>query len=308
MIGRNRTFGQRGTVLLGVIVLAALLLIGTATIGVIYVRQLNQQRQILTHQFLETAFHGVFPGNERKVANNLFDDFGYSPAIPTTGGPPLNFHQLRALTSRGAIGSSDPNHVGVLQFSGTPTNTSFNAWNGPYWTGPVDGQNNPVDAWGRPMQLRYISTSTPAGWQVFSSGANGVAETGDSGTPSGDDQVFPTVPYPLPASNISVPGFSLQISVSALGPGNNHWISVFVTDATGTTQIPGPGGSLNYQMHSNGSGGKPSSGSWSQAVTVATPPGTVTVDIRDSGVSITGWPKTYTITAATPMPLSISLP
>jgi hypothetical protein len=64
----------------------------------------------------------------------------------------------------------------------------------------VDSANRPVDAWGRPLQLRYISTSTPPGWQVFSLGANGASQTGDTQIPGGDDLVYPVPPYVLPTS------------------------------------------------------------------------------------------------------------
>lgn len=195
-----RHLRQRGSVLLGVIILAALVLIGAATIGVIYVRQLNQQRQVQTQALVQTAFLGLFPGNLGKQAN-LFNDFGYRPV--TTGAP----YDLKLLVDFNALSDSYPAPA-VAKFSGTLSQTTFNAWNGPYWSGPVDDQNRPVDAWGKPLQLRYITTTTPPGWQVFSFGQNGVSETGDVGVPpaGSDDLVYPNPPYqiPAPASAVQV--------------------------------------------------------------------------------------------------------
>lgn len=287
--------------LLGVLVLVALMAVATASVGVLLLKQMDAQRQVETQGRLKTAFTGLFGGPSARGAS-MRKDFAYNPSVP--GSPPV-VGDLSAMVLRSAVGNTDAGNASVPQFDGTQI-PPVRFWNGPYWAGPRDSQNRPVDGWGRPLQLRYVSTASPAGWQVFSLGANGVSETGDSGIPAGDDQVFPIPPYAIPT--ISVPGFSLTISVSGLGPGNNHYISVFVTDANGTIQIPELiSGSYSYQMHSNGSG-KPSSGSWSQAISVATPPGTVTIDIRDGGTSVAGWPKTYTITATTPMPMSISLP
>lgn len=225
---------QSGAVLLGVVVLAAILLIGAATIGVIYLRQLDQQRKVENQMALERAFHGIFPGFRTKGAN-MFADFAYSPVSP--GAPPANFYDLKGLTTRTSVtGVTTP-----AAFTGAVSTTIpyINGWNGPYWTGSVDGQNRPVDSWGRPLQLRYISTTTPPGWQVFSLGANGSNETGDSGSPSGDDQVFPVPPYVLPVSGGTCPTPSVAISrTSGFSPAEN--ITVTLSWSGGTPQSQGP--------------------------------------------------------------------
>lgn len=288
------THRQRGGVLLGLIVLAALLLIGAASFGVLRVRQLNQQRQVQTQAYLEQAFHGLFPGNRRNVAN-MHADFGYTPS--SAGAP----YDLRALVDRARVTDSDSAHGSVPAYTGTQTTTTFNYWNGPYWTGPVDPSNYPLDAWGRRLQLRYISTTTPPGWQVFSLGINGVSETGDSGTPGGDDQVYPPAPYAVASTTVSVTGVSLSIDVSALGPGNNHWVDVYISDSTGTVHLS----PFNKQMHSNGSGGKPSSFSFSYAspIMVLTPPGTVTITVTDGGVTV--YSQTISLSTSTTMPIPV---
>ena len=211
---------ERGMVLLGVIVLAAIVLIGAATIGVIYVRQLNQTRQLQTQKQLETAFHGLFSGY-RKQAGNLNSDFAYSPTQPVASPPAyydsnnnMYYFDLKMLVDRTAVGTSDATHSTVAQFGGTPSGATFSAWNGPYWTGSVDVSNRPTDAWGRPIQLRYITTSIPMGWQVFSTGVNGLGETGDSPTPLGDDQVYPNQPYTPPVAAPSTGDITFSVRIT----------------------------------------------------------------------------------------------
>lgn len=300
----HRNFHQRGVVLLGVIILAALLLIGAATIGIIYVRQLNQQRQVQTQGYLETAFQGLFPGNLRRRAN-LYSDFGYDPNVKPV--PPLH-HDLKLLVDRGAIVNSDtvPAHANAAQWTGTSTATTatLNAWNGPYWNGPVDGQSRPVDGWGRALQLRYISTSTPPGWQVFSVGANGVSQTGDTATPSGDDQVFPATPYVPPvsaAATCSTPQITFSRG-SSYNPAED--ITLTITDGAGVVQVVGP-------LTVNNGGGN--------VVTftlAATTVGTITITATSSKAAPHPhdrgpWgPKTYSLTypACSPYTWDITVP
>lgn len=198
---------QRGGVLLVMVVLLAGVLLAAVVVGVLFARQLNQQRALETQRRLETAFRGLFPFQQRvgMAKANMWSDFGYRPTSP--GAPPANAYDLRGMTSMSAVRLSDAANDSTLptptltQFTGTVVAShlgNIGAWNGPYWQGPVDSQGRPLDAWGRPIQLRWISTSTPAGWQVFSPGANGVSETGNAATPSGDDQVHPRLPYVPP--------------------------------------------------------------------------------------------------------------
>jgi len=188
-----------------VMILVALVIIASAAAAPLFLRQLNRQRSVETQKRLETAFRGLFPGKQRKTANMWFD-FGYSPTSP--GAPPANWN-LSPMVLRSAVATSDATHAGVAQFTGS----NLPAWNGPYWQGSIDNQNRPVDAWGRPIQLRYISTSAPAGWQTYSLGANGISETGDTATPAGDDQVYPNPPYMPPTcvpNIIAGSGWQLQ--------------------------------------------------------------------------------------------------
>jgi hypothetical protein len=172
-------------VLLGVVILAAMVLIGAATIGVIYVRQLNQQRQIQTQVFIERAFHGLFPGNGRRNGASMYNDFGYSP---NPAGTP---YDLWCMVNRSDVGTSDLTNAGVLQFApGALVVPKPKFWNGPYWTGPVNAFNRPVDAWGRPLQLRFKNIP-PTGWQVFSWGLDGSPNTVD-------DLAYPNPPYAIP--------------------------------------------------------------------------------------------------------------
>jgi hypothetical protein len=292
-MGRARPLRQWGAVLLGVIILAALLLIGAATIGIIYVRQLNQQRQVQTRGHLETAFQGLFPGNLRKRAN-LNSDFGYDPNVKYV--PPLG-HDLRLLVDRARVVDSDTvtAHANVAQWSGTSTETTatLNAWNGPYWNGPVDGANRPVDGWGRPLQLRWISTSTPPGWQVFSVGANGVSETGDAATPSGDDQVFPASPYVVPVvstSTLLTCAPLVQVNYTTNGA---EQIRITVTDGAGAVYASG-------QQTVN----KNNSFSYSPTITSGTV--TIVVEKKPGGSWIEIYNVTSTMTTCTT--LTINLP
>lgn len=285
---------QKGMVLLAVIILAALVLLGAATFGVLYVRQLNQNRQIQTQRQLEVAFHGLFPGNERK-APNMNADFGYNPTNP--GAPPLNYYDLRAMVDLGQVSKSFPSPA-ISQLTGAmlvPGVRAPGAWNGPYWSGSVDGLNRPVDGWGRPMQLRYISTSIPPGWQVFSVGANGVSQTGDAATPSGDDQVFPVAPYKVPvvsAATCPSPKITFYRGTS-FNPAED--ITLTVTDGAGAVQTTAP-------LTVNNGGGNRVIFTLS-----ATTPGTISIVAHSSkegpphnrgpwGTPPT--PKTYTLTSS----------
>lgn len=195
---------DQGFALIGVLVLVAVLAILSIGVGALYLRQLDQQRQVQTQQALEKAFHGLFPGNQKPGAS-LWKDFGFVPDLPAV--PPGNY-DLGCMTSPAQVGAVEASKAGVVAYAGVPNPAaggSLGAWNGPYWQGSVDAQNRPVDAWGRPLQLRYISSSVPPGWQVYSSGANGANETGNVATPVNDDLVYPQPPYVIPPPKGSSP-------------------------------------------------------------------------------------------------------
>lgn len=150
-------------------------------------RQENVLKNIQTRKRLRSAFTQLFPydQNPSRAPANLWSDFNYRPVSP--GVPPNHFYDLRLLVQRDAIPLSD-----IAQRSISPYSGSYPGWNGPYWQGPVDQAQRPVDPWGRPIRLRYVSN---AGWQLLSLGVNGADNTGDSATPGGDDLVFPEFPY-----------------------------------------------------------------------------------------------------------------
>lgn len=187
---------EAGFGILGIVVLIGAMIVAGAGIGVMYVRDLDRQREAQTRRQLQAAFGALF-GGPLHTGANMRKDFGYNPTEPAT--PPGNY-SLLGLVRRNAVAQSDPAHAAVPQFDGTIPD----AWNGPYYQGSVDGAGRPADGWGRPLQLRYISTTTPPGWQVYSLGANGRDDTGDASPPRGDDLVFPVPPYKLPP--LSGPG------------------------------------------------------------------------------------------------------
>lgn len=177
---------EQGSILLVVVIVAALVLIMASVAAPIFLRGENQRHSIESKKRLQSAFRLMFPEgqSQTKAKANMWTDFGYEPAPP-----PSAFYDLKALVERSAVATSDAAHGTVAQFTGT-----FPAWNGPYWQGSIDALNRPVDAWGRPIRMRNIES----GWQVLSLGANGVDDTGNSATPAGDDLVYPDSPYTLP--------------------------------------------------------------------------------------------------------------
>lgn len=188
--GTGNRARESGFGILGLVILIAAVLVAAMGIGALYVRDLDQQRALQTRRQLEAAFGSLFGGPTFSGAN-LWRDFGYSPTVPA---PPPGNYSLTLLVRREAIGESDPAHASVVQFDGS----NLPAWNGPYYQGSTDPLGRPTDGWGRPLQLRYISTTTPPGWQVFSLGANGADDTGNLSPPRGDDLVFPVPPYVIP--------------------------------------------------------------------------------------------------------------
>lgn len=200
----SRTSAQSGFSLLAAGVLIAILLIAALALAPVAGRQLDAQRTAQTQRALPAAFRGIFPYPLGTPGADLRTDFGYAPAAPSAflwAGDQTPSWDLLALTSRLAVGVSDAAHNPPAAFDGT---NAGSAWNGPYWTGSVDGGMRPVDGWGRPFQLRYV-TSPSAGWILFSAGANGVDNTASaSGTPGGDDLIYPQPPYVPPVVTATV--------------------------------------------------------------------------------------------------------
>lgn len=238
---------QRGGVLLGVVALLAMVLILTVSVGVIFGKQVDQVRTLDTRARLESAFQAMFP-YPLSSRDNMFVDFAYRPdytrAAALPGYVTPGFY-LDGLVDISRVGVADGNNnppplnTGVL----TPPATSRlnGAWNGPYWTKSVSaGTNLPLDAWGRPIQLRYVTTPS-AGWQVFSRGANGVDDSPSAyaGAPGGDDLAYPMPPYsipPVPPPYWQKNGTTTGYSASAGGflltsASGNQKGSVFWTEA-----------------------------------------------------------------------------
>lgn len=211
----SRRLRARGSILLGVVILVAILVLMAGAFGVLMVREQNQRQQIETQKRLETAFKAMFPYQEdqKRAKANMWTDFGFTPDPPGTapGG-----YELGCMTSPDQVEGVQASKGSLTAYNGVPNPSNggkLGAWNGPYWQGSVDGQNRPVDGWGRPILLRRISSTTPPGWQVFSPGVNGVSETGDVGTPVNDDQVYPQPPYEPPTSTPTSSPISLTVTI-----------------------------------------------------------------------------------------------
>lgn len=251
---------QQGNVIVIVVLMVGLLVLAVSVAAPLFLRQQNQRNEIETRRRLETAFKALFMENQSRLnaKQNMWSDFGYNPTSP--GLPPSSW-DLKCLVQRSSVGDSDASHASVLQFAGV-----LPAWNGPYWQGPVDAQKRPIDAWGRHIQLRYITGSTPKGWQVFSPGANGLVETGNQASPpaGSDDLVYPLVPFE-PGLNIAplAIGNGWQMNGEATwktssASHNSYGISwttlvftFFTRDTFVGTTIPGTGVILNTAAGNN---------------------------------------------------------
>jgi type II secretory pathway pseudopilin PulG len=168
---------------------------------------LNQQREERTRVLLKQAFEGCFGARERRVAN-LRADFGFDPSSSLTA--------LPILVSR--AGTS---------WSGTPTYSNASGfmcgYNGPYWSGPLDGTNAPLDGWGNPIRLLVSA----GGYQTQSAGVDRIYD-------SADDIYYPTVAVPYLTFNATV---TLQISrASANITGNATLSFLYGTSPSSTTR------------------------------------------------------------------------
>lgn len=192
----SRLQASRGNVLLGLVVAISAIVVASTVMGAVFLQQLNRQRTVETEKRLQTAFQAMFPYPNNRTGN-MWWDFGYFPDATKTltlAGYATKGWFLDGLMNRLRVGQSDPWHnppQAFLTFQG--------GWNGPYWQGSLDTVNNrPLDAWGRPIQLRYV-TSPTVGFQVYSLGANGIDNTtANSGAAGGDDLVYPRQPYAVP--------------------------------------------------------------------------------------------------------------
>lgn len=256
---------ERGFALIVAILLAAILLIGVLGALHLGARRLDAQRTEATRRMLPEAFRAVFPYGVGQpggaTAPSLYSDFGYRPDPPTAflrGGDLTRAWDLKALVDRSSVGASDGTFaVPPSVFDGT---NGGGSWNGPYWRGVVDGNNRPVDAWGRYLELRYVTAPT-SGWIVHSAGANGKDDTtADSGEAGGDDLVFPAPPYVVPSSGSSSTFsvslnlvFVLRASGTCGSSANNVFLTVVLSfdDGSGKTTLTAIN---NAQLHRNGAG------------------------------------------------------
>jgi len=220
---RRRTEGQQGFTLVEAAVAIAVVAILMGFLVPLAGKALNQQREGRTREALKQAFEAIFGARDRRVAN-LRADVGYTPAA---------LANLSVITSKsGAI-------VATKNYGLDGTYGIYWGYNGPYWSGSVAGAN-PADGWGRPLQLRVVG----GGWQIWSLGANGIAETGAaSTTPGGDDLLYPAAPA-QPAAYTGV----LNVTVNFTGQ-KTGTVTAYVRNPTGTTMV-----TTNYNIPAVGTG------------------------------------------------------
>ncbi len=186
---------DRGGILLGVILLLVTLTVVRVGVGALVLRSRDARRARETRDLLGVAFQNTCLVNSWSPQASLQRDFSYQPAVPTVPLDPAHrtpAWDLAGLVVRERVGVSSQGQVVPEAFHGA---NAGRAWNGPYWAGPVDGAFRPLDAWGRPLQLRHVTLPVP-GWLVYSLGANGADDTAPgSGSPGGDDLVHPSTPH-----------------------------------------------------------------------------------------------------------------
>jgi len=186
------------SLLLMVVLLVGVMVLATAG-AALAVRESNQRRQIETQNRLKTAYTAAFGGLGFQ-GPSLRTHCSFAPA--TAGAIPPLAYDLASLTSVQAVQVADPAQTALAAFNPAAPTPPY--WNGPYWHGAVDAQNRPLDAWGRPILLRYITNTAVPGWQFFSLGANGRDDTGNAYPCRLDDQAYPNPPGQLPP--IAPPG------------------------------------------------------------------------------------------------------
>jgi len=203
----------------------AIIAILAGAVAPLAVKALNQQREFKTRDSLKAAFEAMFGARDRRVAN-LRADIGFNPGA---------LANLSVLTLKNGTGGS----ASVKDYGLDASYGIYWGYNGPYWSGTLAG-NSPVDAWGRPMQLRVVG----GGWQVFSLGANGVSETAvGSSTPGGDDLLYPAAPG-QPNSFTAV----LNVTVNFTGQ-KTGTVTAYVRNPTGAAMV-----ATNYSIPAVGSG------------------------------------------------------
>ncbi len=170
-------------------------------------RAMDQQREYRTRDLLKQAFEGCFGARDRRVAN-MRADFGFDPTVTQS--------DLKVMVTQTGTSWAGTSPYGNLY-------TFLSGWNGPYWTGPVNGSSQPVDAWGRVIQLSVNSGA----WQVVSSGKDRTMGTSD-------DLVYPAVAVPYLAHNATL---TLEVTKNSANiTGNAILYFVYGTAPASTTR------------------------------------------------------------------------
>lgn len=173
----RRASRTQGFSLLEVAIAVAIIAILAGAMAPLALKAVNQAREQRTRNDLKAGYEALFGARDRRVSN-MRADYGYAGA------------SLVQMTTRGAIRPFAP-------YAGQPALTG--GWNGPYWTGAQNPAGLPLDAWGRPFQLRFIA----GGYQLVSLGENGVLDS-PGANPQVDDLVYPLPPNPLPVTSVQV--------------------------------------------------------------------------------------------------------
>lgn len=173
----RRASRKGGFSLLEVAIAVAVIAILAGAMAPLALKAVNQAREQRTRTELKTTYEALFGARDRRVSN-MRADYGYAGA------------SLVQMTTRGGIRAFAP-YAGQPALSG--------GWNGPYWTGSQSPAGMPLDAWGRPFQLRFIG----GGYQMVSLGPNGVLNSPGQ-NPQVDDLVYPLPPNPLPVTSVQV--------------------------------------------------------------------------------------------------------
>jgi len=172
--------GKHGFTLIETTIVIGIITILGGMIAPLSVRIIERKREEVTRKRLQIAFEAMFGSRERRVAN-MRADFGFTPPLIQRGNWGLNW-MLRRSRTASPLWGPQPANGGAL-----PASFEW-GFNGPYWTGPVDRFDNPVDAWGN--SIDYIS---------YGNGSFQLRSRGPSGKRDEDDNIY----YPSIPVNIS---------------------------------------------------------------------------------------------------------
>jgi prepilin-type N-terminal cleavage/methylation domain-containing protein len=179
---------SRGFSLIEAAVAIGVIAILAAAAAPLVMKALNQQREQRARNEMKLAFE-TFLGSRERTIPNIRSDFGFE----LTSGASAYLGKMLDRTAPPAPNALGYNYNGASFLWG---------WNGPYWNGQtkrIGGFNLPVDPWGNPYLIRYVSGASP-GYQILCTGLNGINNTAiNSAARQGDDFVYPTIPVPTNA-------------------------------------------------------------------------------------------------------------